>query len=155
MPMAIQAVREKQISRKLTNDQICRAIACRDIKGYEAAEMEFGCDRKYLDSIAQKMRKRPDLHSQYWDYRRNLAKTWVNSISEGTVTCVSVLSREVQKAEPNLHLVRELTAALRVLGEINVAISAVAPETVEEVPLYESLEGSIEARDAIVDVHAG
>lgn len=153
--MAIQAVREKQISRKLTNDQICRAIACRDIKGYEAAEMEFGVDRKYLDAIAPKMRKRPDLHSQYWDYRRSLAKNWVGAISEGTITCVSVLSREIQKPDPNLHLVRELTAALRVLGEINVSISAVAPEEVEDVPLYQSIEPGVEAKDAIVDVHAG
>lgn len=132
-------LRQKRLHQKLTNEQCCMAIAMMDVLGEEAASKHFGVTKEKLKYINNRLRARPDLDEIYWYYRNSMGKRWMNQISETIVGCASKLGDLIHEKEPNIFLMREITSALRVLGEIAVSSSAVAPEgmELEAIPRYQ------------------
>lgn len=123
------------LSKTLTDEQCCMAVAMRDILGEAAAMRHFGITQYVLRSLNKKVKTRPDLDQTYWEYRRSMAKRWMSQVGEVIAGCANKVNEEINKAEPNLLFIRETVRAAEVFGGLAVSAMAIAPDEPEGEPL--------------------
>lgn len=141
------------LSRTLTNEQCCQAIAMRDVYGEAYAINHFGITQFVIRSLNKRVKTRPDLDQIYWDYRRSYAKTWIGKVGEAIGSCAAKVTQEINRDEPNLLLIRETVRAAEVFGGLAVSAMAIAPDIIEEgerLPRYAQIEPDMDDREPLL-----